>query len=61
MLDADIVDYFNNVGHQRLVAEVAERLNAPQILALIQNWLSVGVLTKAGLVRAARNHATAGT
>jgi group II intron reverse transcriptase/maturase len=49
-LNADIVEYFDNVGHQRLLAEVAERLNTPQVLALIQHWLSVGMLTKAGLV-----------
>lgn len=62
VLDADLVKYFDNVQHPRLLAEVKERLpkiagrsrqdgdiNA-FILSLIEAWMSVGVLTKAGLV-----------
>lgn len=50
VLDADIVQYFDHVQHSRLLAEVAERLDEPLFLALIQKWLSVGVLTKKGLI-----------
>lgn len=50
VLDGDILEYFENVQHSRLLAEVAERLNQPEFLALIENWLSVGVLTKQGIV-----------
>ena len=50
VLDADIVHYFENILWQRLLAEVAERLNAPEVLSIIAAWLSVGVLTKEGLV-----------
>jgi len=50
VLDADIVHYFENILWQRLLAEVAERLNAPEVLSIIADWLSVGVLTKEGLV-----------
>jgi CRISPR-associated protein Cas1 len=50
VLDGDIVKYFNHVQHDRLLAEVIERLQDPQILDLIRLWLSVGVLTKEGIV-----------
>lgn len=50
VLDADIVHYFDNILRQRLLAEVAERLAAPEVLSLISAWLSVGVLTKEGLI-----------
>lgn len=50
VLDADIVQYFDNVQHPRLLAEVAERLNEPLFLTLIEKWLSVGAMTKQGLV-----------
>lgn len=50
VLDADIVQYFDNVQHSRLLAEVAERLDEPLFLMLIQKWLSVGAMTKQGLV-----------
>jgi CRISP-associated protein Cas1 len=70
VMDADVVKYFDQVGHVRLLAEVAERLpevgkeagvwrweanrvvsnGADFVMALIEQWLSVGVLTKQGLV-----------
>jgi CRISPR-associated protein Cas1 len=50
MLDADIVKYFDNIGHGRLMDEVAERIDQPWLLALLQSWLAVGVLTKAGIL-----------
>jgi CRISP-associated protein Cas1 len=62
VLDADIVKYFDRVQHQRLLSEVEERLPKGEnksrqdgdinafILSLIEAWMSVGVLTKAGLV-----------
>lgn len=56
VLDADLVKYFNNVEHSRLLAEVQERLpvdanglNA-MVLTLVEAWISAGVLTKQGLV-----------
>ncbi|QZZ21821.1 CRISPR-associated endonuclease Cas1 [Leptothermofonsia sichuanensis E412] len=75
VLDADIVSYFDHIGHDRLLAEVAERLpvegrqqKATQyparaqrlqtwpsaefvalVLHLVQQWLSVGVLTREGV------------
>lgn len=78
VLDADIVSYFAHIDHERLLAEVAERLPVKAegrrmkaereyparaqrlqswlsaefvalVLHLIEQWLSVGVLTREGL------------
>jgi CRISP-associated protein Cas1 len=61
LLDADVVKYFDHVQHDRLVGEVLERLVPRPLLtgidattelyvSLIEGWLSVGVMTKEGLV-----------
>lgn len=50
VLDADVVQYFDNVQHSRLFAEFAERINQPEFLALVQQWMTVGSLTGAGLM-----------
>ena len=55
VLDADVVKYFDNVRHERLLSEVAERLPTETdltdvVLALVEDWMSVGVLTKQGLI-----------
>ena len=61
LLDADVVKYFDNVQHDRLVGEVLERLvikplltgidpASELIVSLIEAWLSAGVMTKEGLV-----------
>nr|WP_290225453.1 reverse transcriptase domain-containing protein [Trichocoleus desertorum] len=57
VLDADIVQYFEQVQHRRLLAEVEERLvkhvaeeGIRFVLNLIKAWISVGVLAQAGLM-----------
>lgn len=50
VLDGDIVKYFDNVAHPRLLAEVKERLNHPLVLSLVEGWLKAGVLTQYGLI-----------
>ena len=50
VLDADIVKYFSNIEHSRLVAEVRERLAADWVLELIRAWVEVGVLSQGGIV-----------
>lgn len=50
VLDGDIVKYFDNVEHPRLLAEVAERLNLSWVLSLIDAWLNAGILTQSGLI-----------
>ncbi|MGV0026859.1 CRISPR-associated endonuclease Cas1 [Phormidesmis priestleyi] len=42
--------YFDNVQHERLLREVRERVEQPDFLALIEQWISVGVLTPKGLL-----------
>jgi CRISP-associated protein Cas1 len=49
VLDADLVAYFDNVQHDRLLAEVQERLPQPEFLRLIEMWLKAGILTKEGV------------
>lgn len=50
VLDADIVQYFDNIDHQRLLIEVRKFIDNPGILCLIKAWISAGVLTNEGLV-----------
>lgn len=49
VLDADITQFFDSLNHQRLLAEVAERLTEPKVLDLIQQWITVGSLTAGGI------------
>ena len=50
LLDADIVHYFENVQHLRLLAEVQERLHEPKFLKLVEQWITAGILTPQGIV-----------
>ncbi|MEO0887133.1 MAG: CRISPR-associated endonuclease Cas1 [Cyanobacteria bacterium J06648_10] len=54
LLDADIVSYFDHVGHKRLLDEVKERLDGGEfsamVLHLVRLWNTVPTLTPQGLV-----------
>lgn len=50
VLDADIVKFFDNIDHHRLLKQVRLHIDHPRILCLIKSWISVGVLTEAGVV-----------
>ena len=50
ILDADIVTFFDNVLHSRLLIEVSERIHHPLVIALVRAWLSAGILTENGLI-----------
>ncbi|WP_373542330.1 group II intron reverse transcriptase/maturase [Chamaesiphon sp.] len=50
VLDADLVSYFDNIRHDRLLAEVRDKLDLPAYLELIERWLTAGLLTKEGLI-----------
>ncbi len=45
----DIVGFFDNLNHQRLLREVAKVIDDPEVLGLIRRWLRAGVLTDSGL------------
>ncbi|NJN04872.1 MAG: CRISPR-associated endonuclease Cas1 [Leptolyngbyaceae cyanobacterium RM1_1_2] len=50
VLDADIVKYFNNIQHSRLLLEVKERIDQPWLLTLLEGWITAGTLTKEGIL-----------
>ena len=50
VLDADVVNYFGEIGHARLFAEVKERINQPWLLALVEAWVGAGLLTQGGIL-----------
>jgi CRISP-associated protein Cas1 len=54
VLDGDIVDYFGQIQHSRLLVEVRERVSAGWVLRLVEQWITVGVLTKAGILLPSR-------
>jgi RNA-directed DNA polymerase len=45
----DIVGFFDNLNHQRLLREVGKVIDDPEVLGLIRRWLQAGVLTETGL------------
>jgi RNA-directed DNA polymerase len=46
----DIVGFFDNLRHPRLLREVAKVIDDPEVIGLIRRWLQAGVLTESGLV-----------
>lgn len=45
----DIVGFFDNLRHARLLREVAKVVDDAEVIGLIRRWLRAGVLTEAGL------------
>jgi CRISPR-associated protein Cas1 len=50
VLDADVVKYFDNVQHRRLLSEFQERVHDPKAGKLVEQWMKSGVYTASGLV-----------
>ncbi len=45
----DIVGFFDNLNHHRLLREVAKVIDDPEVIGLVRRWLRAGVLTEAGV------------
>ena len=46
----DIVGFFDNLRHPRLLREVSKVVDDPEVVGLVRRWLVAGVLTDEGLV-----------
>ena len=51
VLDADLVKFFDNINHQRLLTEVKKVVNSANIVNLIEAWITVGIATKNGSIK----------
>jgi RNA-directed DNA polymerase len=45
----DIVGFFDNLRHARLLREVAKVVDDPEVIGLVRRWLRAGVLTASGV------------
>jgi RNA-directed DNA polymerase len=46
----DIVSFFDNLSHPRLLREVEKHVDDKEVIGLIRRWLKAGVLTQSGYV-----------
>jgi group II intron reverse transcriptase/maturase len=46
----DIVSFFDNLSHARLLREVGKHVDDKEVIGLIRRWLKAGVLTQSGYI-----------